>query len=152
MRVKIRLGRSVIKLSFKNHYIYPVVVEKTESNLSIYFPDFPGTAITATDIIEGITRAKELLAFRAIELEEINEPIPNPSNPEQIELFDANDRIVFVEVYMPPYRDDAANKAVTKNCTIPRWLRDAGDAAKLNYSLILQNGLKEALGIKPNEK
>jgi len=66
---------------------------------------------------------------------------------ESIELEDASDKIVFVEVYLPPYRDEAANKSVTKNCTLPKWLRDAGDEAGLNYSLILQNGLKEALGI-----
>lgn len=129
------------------NYVYPVVVEKTNANLSMYFPDFPGTAITSENLIEGLARAKKVLAARAIELEEIGEPLPAPSALEDIELFDARDRIVFVEVFMPPYRDDAANKAVTKNCTLPKWLRDAGDRAGVNYSLILQNGVKEALGI-----
>ncbi len=132
----------------KSHYVYPVVVERAEANLSMYFPDFPGTAITAVELTEGLSRAKELLAFRAQELEESGQPLPSPSEPDQIELFDVSDRIVFVEVYMPPYRDAMANKAVTKNCTIPKWLRDAGDAAGLNYSLLLQNALKEALGIQ----
>lgn len=134
-----------------NHYMYPVVVEKTETNLSMYFPDFPGTAITSDDLIEGLARAKELLAARAIELEESGRSMPAPSAPEDIELFDPSDRIVFVEIFMPPYRDDAANKSVTKNCTLPKWLRDAGDRAGVNYSMILQSGLKEALGIQKHE-
>lgn len=131
----------------KNHYVYPVVVERTETNLSMYFPDFPGTAVTAAELTEGLSRAKELLAARAMELEDNGQPLPSPSEPEQIDLEDPSDRIVFLEVYMPPYRDAAANKAVTKNCTLPKWLRDAADDAGLNFSQILQSGLKEALGI-----
>lgn len=131
----------------KTHYVYPIVVERTETNLSMYFPDFPGTAVTAVELTEGLGRAKELLAFRAQELEEAGHPLPVPSELEQIELEDKSDRIVFVEVYMPPYRDAAANKAVTKNCTLPKWLRDAADDAGLNFSQVLQSGLKDALGI-----
>lgn len=129
-------------------YIYPLVVERTGTNLSMYFPDFPGTAVTGNKLTDGLARAKELLAFRAQELEEAGAGLPSPSEPDQITLEDPTDRIVLVEVFMPPYRDAAANKAVTKNCTIPKWLRDAGDAAGVNYSLILQNGLKEALGLE----
>lgn len=132
----------------KSHYVYPVVVERTDTNLSMYFPDFPGTAVTAVELTEGLSRAKELLAARALELEEAGQSLPAPSEPEQIELEDRSDRIVFVEVFMPPYRDAAENKAVTKNCTLPKWLRDAADEAGLNFSQILQSGLKEALGIE----
>ncbi|WP_410769565.1 type II toxin-antitoxin system HicB family antitoxin [Fontibacillus sp. BL9] len=134
----------------KTHYVYPLVVEHTDTNLSMYFPDFPGTAVTAVKLVEGIPRAKELLAARAIELEEAGRELPEPSEPDQIELEDVSDRIVFIDVFMPPYRDAAANKAVTKNCTLPKWLRDAADEAGLNSSQILQSGLKEALGIDGN--
>lgn len=113
----------------------------------MYFPDFPGTAVTATELTEGLSRAKSLLAACALEMEENYKQLPSASEPEQIELEDATDRIVFIEVFMPPFRDAAANKAVTKNCTIPKWLRDAADDAGLNYSQILQSGIKEALGI-----
>lgn len=137
----------------KTHYIYPLVVEKTDSNLSMYFPDFPGTAVSSVELVDGLIRAKEMLASRIADLEEQGEILPLPSEPGSIELFDANDRIVFVEVFMPPYRNASANKAVTKNCTLPKWLRDAGDQAGVNYSLILQNGLKEALGItRPEDR
>lgn len=88
----------------------------------------------------------------ALEKEEHDQPLPVPSAPENIVLLDANDRIVFVEVYMPPFRNEAANKAVTKNCTLPKWLRDAGEEAGLNFSQLLQSSIKEALGIKSIEK
>lgn len=139
-------------MSYPNHFVYPVVAEVAESNYSMYFPDFPGTAITAEDILTGVREAKEILAFRILELEEKDLPIPAPSSPEKIELFDATDRIIFVDVYMPPYRNEAANKAVTKNCTLPRWLRDAAEDAGLNFSQILQASLKDALGLEQNDK
>jgi len=129
-------------------YIYPLVVEKGEDGgLGLYFPDFPGTAVLADDITTAIKQAKELLIARIIELEEQGLPLPAPSEAHDIEDLEPTDRVVFVDVYMPPYRDEAAQRSVTKNCTLPKWLRDAGDRAGLNYSLILQKGLKEALGI-----
>ncbi|WP_083205451.1 type II toxin-antitoxin system HicB family antitoxin [Bacillus sp. FJAT-27264] len=131
----------------KSHYVYPLVVERTETNLSMYFPDFPGTAVTAVELTEGLARARELLAFRTLEMEEQGLELPAPSEPDQIQLEDSSDRIVFVEVFMPPFRDASANKAVTKNCTLPKWLRDAADEAGLNFSQVLQSGLKEALRI-----
>ncbi|WP_139995488.1 hypothetical protein [Paenibacillus paridis] len=62
------------------------------------------------------------------------------------------DRIVFVDIFDPPYREEAANKAVTNNCTMPKWLKEAGEDAGLNFSRILQRGIKEALGIETNRK
>jgi len=136
-----------------NHLIYPVVAEKAEDGgIGMYFPDFPGTAILSIDIADGIRRAKEMLANLVLEKEEQGQQLPKPSDPENIELLDTSDRIVFVEVYMPPYRNEAANKAVTKNCTLPKWLRDAGEEAGLNFSQLLQTSIKEALGIKLAEK
>lgn len=131
----------------KNHYVYPLVVERTDTNLSMYFPDYPGTAVTAADLTEGLMRAKELLSFRVLELEESEQTLPEPSEPDQITLEDPSDRIVYVEVFMPPFRNVEANKSVTKNCTLPKWLRDAADEAGLNFSQVLQSGLKEALGL-----
>ena len=136
-----------------NHLIYPIVVEKSDDgSLGMYFPDFPGTAILSIDIADGIRKAKEMLVDLVLEKEEQDQQLPIPSAPENITLLAANDRIVFVEIYMPPYRNEAANKAVTKNCTLPKWLRDVGEEAGLNFSQLLQASIKDALGIKSIEK
>jgi predicted RNase H-like HicB family nuclease len=133
----------------KDRYIFPVVVEKSEDGgVGLYFPDVPGTAVLSSDIHAAITDAKSMLIDRIIEMEHNNMVIPVPSDPDDIELNDASDRIVFVEVFLPPYRDAAANKSVTVNCTVPQWLRDAGKDADLNFSQLLQNSVKDALGIK----
>ncbi|MEV2520416.1 type II toxin-antitoxin system HicB family antitoxin, partial [Paenibacillus larvae] len=99
----------------------------------------------------GIKEAKSMLIDRLIEMEDKNLDIPKPSEPEDIELNDESDRIVFVEVFLPPFRDEAANRAVNKNCTLPAWLRDAAEDACLNFSQHLQTSLKKALGIKHDD-
>lgn len=140
-------------MDYQNHFIFPIVAEKADDGgFGMYFPDFPGTAILTDNLISGIKEAKEMLAFRITELEEQSIAIPVPSAPESIELFKASDRVVFIDVYMPPFRNEAAEKSVTKNCTLPRWLRDAGEEAGLNFSQLLQTSIKEALDLNQHEK
>lgn len=132
-----------------NTFIFPAVVEKADDGgVGLYFPDVPGTAVLAPNIQTAVKDAKNMLIDCILEMEHNNMAIPVPSDPDDIELNDASDRIVFVEVFLPPYRDAAANKSVTVNCTVPQWLRDAGKDAELNFSQLLQNSVKEALGIK----
>jgi predicted RNase H-like HicB family nuclease len=134
-----------------NNFIYPVVVEKaSDGGYGLYFPDFPGTGIVTDDVVDGVRKAKEMLISRILELEERGWQPPSPSEPDVIDNLDPSDRIVFVDVFLPPYREEAANKAVTKNCTMPKWLKETGEDAGLNFSQLLQSAIKEALGIKSN--
>lgn len=129
-------------------YIYPIVAEQGEDGgIGMYFPDFPGSAVLADDIQTAIKDAKNMLINLMLEIEDKGDTPPTPSTPNKIALEDPSDKIVFIDVYMPPFRDEAANKAVTKNCTLPKWLREAADEAGLNFSQVLQNGLKDALGL-----
>ncbi|WP_124728821.1 type II toxin-antitoxin system HicB family antitoxin [Staphylospora marina] len=132
----------------KNHYVYPVVFEQAENNVSFYFPDFPGTAGSDKNIVKGIDRARDLLGHEIARYERQGKELPTPSDPKDIELYDSTDRIVFIDVWVPPYRDAEANKAVKKTVTLPKWLNDAGDAAGLNFSQLLQTAVKQALGIQ----
>ncbi|QVQ56178.1 antitoxin [Paenibacillus phage Pd_22F] len=127
------------------NYIYPVVVEETPTGVSMYFPDFPGTAVTAPSVVTGIKDAKAMLIHRIEELHDNNDSVPEPSEIDAIELEAPNDCIIYVEVFVIPPADD---KTVTKNCTLPKWLRDAGEEANLNFSQLLQQSVREALGIE----
>ncbi|GAC43919.1 type II toxin-antitoxin system HicB family antitoxin [Paenibacillus popilliae] len=127
------------------NYIYPVVAEQTPTGVSMYFPDFPGTAIAAPSVVSGIKDAKVMLINRIEELNDNNESVPEPSEIDAIQIEEPGDRIIYVEVFVIPPADD---KTVTKNCTLPKWLRDAGEEASLNFSQLLQQSVREALGIE----
>jgi len=48
--------------------------------------------------------------------------------------------------------EEIENKSIKKTLTIPKWLNDAGEAEKLNFSQLLPFAIKERLGIKRGAK
>ncbi|GAB1399112.1 hypothetical protein MASR1M66_05640 [Aminivibrio sp.] len=48
---------------------------------------------------------------------------------------------------MDVLRRKSAEKAVSKNVTLPRWLNEMAMEHKINFSSTLQEALKEKLGV-----
>ncbi|SFJ85415.1 type II toxin-antitoxin system HicB family antitoxin [Thermoflavimicrobium dichotomicum] len=94
-----------MKCELPSSYVFPAVVEQAENNVSMYFPDLPGMA-TAPDLKTGIKDARDLLGFRLAEMEANGEEIPEPSDVKNIQLLNPSDQIIYVDVWMIPYRDD----------------------------------------------
>lgn len=90
--------------------------------------------------------AKEALALHLHWLEEDSYPIPEPSPVNKLKA-EPNQVVVLVEVWMPPFRDEMKHRAVKKTLTIPKWLDDLAREHNVNFSHLLQNALKEYLGI-----
>lgn len=49
---------------------------------------------------------------------------------------------------MPLIRNELANKAIKKALTIPKWLNDAAEEKKINFSQVLQTALKDYLSFE----
>jgi predicted RNase H-like HicB family nuclease len=130
----------------KDWYRYPAIFEYDEDGISVSFPDLPGCFSCGDTEEEAVKMAKEALALHLYGLEQDKEDIPFPSNFQDIK-HDPKQVVVLVEVFMPPFRSNIENKAVKKTLTIPKWLDDLAQEHKVNYSHILQNALKEHLGI-----
>lgn len=77
--------------------------------------------------------AKECLALHLYGMEQDREEIPEPTRALDLRL-DANESAVLIDVWMPPFRDYMADKAVKKTLTIPKWLNDAAEEANVNFS------------------
>lgn len=60
---------------------------------------------------------------------------------------DQNETIFLIDVWMPLLRDKESNKAIKKTLTIPKWLNDLAMQKGINFSHVLQVGLKSAIGI-----
>ena len=73
------------------------------------------------------------------------EAIPAPT-PVQDLSPEAGAAVALIEVFMPPVRDRINNRVVKKTLTIPAWLNREAEAAHVNFSQILQEGLKRYLG------
>jgi len=52
-----------------------------------------------------------------------------------------------IDIDMTAYRRHKSSKAVKKTLSIPSWLNEEAEAHNVNFSAILQEALKEHLGI-----
>lgn len=130
----------------KDRYIYPAVFSFETDGIAIEFPDLPGCLPCAQTEEEAFKHAKEALELHLFGMEEDGEEIPEPSKVSEINL-ENNQAVVLIEAWMIPLRDKMATKSVNKMVTIPKWLIEAADRKDVNYSQILQQSLKDYLGV-----
>ena len=131
----------------KDTYVFPAIIgkEQNEKEYSVYFPDLD-VATSGVDEIDAYSSAKELLGLTLYDLELDKKKIPKASNIEKIKL-NKNERTTLVDVYMPSIRMAENNKSVNRTVTLPAWLNSLALSKHFNFSLTLQEALKEKLGI-----
>ena len=130
---------------YPDTYAFPAFFYYDEDGISIEFPDLPGCLPCAQSTEEAFHNAKEALGLHLYGMEQDGEPIPEPSavtelHPEEGAV------LTMIDVFMPVVRDRINNRVVKKTLTIPAWLNREAEAANVNFSLVLQEGLKQYLG------
>lgn len=130
----------------QDRYIYPAILNYADDGISVSFPDLPGCLTCAHDTETAIARAKEALGLYLYDSEQCGEDIPQPSDISILEL-GTGDIPALVDVFMPSIRDRVNNKTVKKTLTIPAWLNREAEAANVNFSQILQDGLRRYLSV-----
>ena len=135
-----------------DRYIFPAVFEKGDvKGYFINFPDLPGCITEGDTLEEALKMAKDALELHLYNMEEDKEEIPTPTAPENINITEEGSFLSLVEAWMTLVRDEMQNKAVKKTLTIPKWLNDIAESKKVNFSHILQTGLKNYLGIEEHK-
>ena len=134
----------------KNRYIFPAIFDFAEDGISVEFPDLLG-CLTCGDTQEEAWRmAKEAMALHLYGMEEENLPIPEPSPISNIKT-KRNQVIVLIEAFMPGFRREMEQQSMKKTLTIPKWLNKMAEDENVNFSQILQDALKQRLGINEHE-
>jgi len=134
------------KINKNDRYIYPAIFDYADDGISIEFPDLPGCITCGDDDEDALRMAKEAMALHLYGMEQDGDAIPEPTKIKNIKV-EPNQVVVLVEVWMPPFRDEMEQKAVKKTLTIPKWLDDLALEHKVNFSHILQDALKQYLGV-----
>lgn len=135
-----------------DRYIFPAIFESDgNGGYTVTFPDLPGCITEGDTLDEALYMARDALELYIYNLEEDNKTIPIPTAPEKIKVPEGA-FVNLIEVYMPPVRDEMANKSVNKTVTLPRWLNEAAEKANINFSQVLQYALKEQLKITDKYK
>lgn len=134
----------------KENYTYPVVLKSEGNKVIISFPDFPDHMTEAETEDKAIFAAQEVLALCIYDNEEKGISNPVPSNSIGITQ-DSNTKLVFVNIWMPYYRQIQKIVYVKKTLSIPQWLDNMAKAKNVNFSAILVKGLKSELGLSDDK-
>ena len=128
-------------------YVYPAVfTEEKEGGYSVYFPDLEGCYTCGDDLKDALFMAEDVLAFTLYDYEKEKRDIPEPSKAGGLSIAE-NEFVNFIRCDTLEYHKRNNGKAVKKTLSIPEYLNEAAVAANLNFSQILQDGIKARLGM-----
>ena len=130
----------------KDKYVYPAIFTYDDDGINIEFPDIEGCFSCADTDEEALYMAEDVLGLCLLVLEEDNEKIPEPSDLKDIKV-EENQKTSLVSVWMPTVRKAINNKPIKKTLTIPQWLDVMAREKDINFSYILQEGLKKELNL-----
>ena len=123
---------------------YPVILTPTDMGYMVYAPDFDINTEGA-DIADALEMASDAIGLCGIARQDMGQEIPaaSASLPE----CGAGEMAAFAVVDFDAYRRANDMRTVRKNVTLPGRLNDLAEKAGLNFSRVLQDALKERLGV-----
>lgn len=131
----------------KNIYLYPAVITVMAKNdYNVSFPDFQEIITYGETLEEAYIMAEDALKLCLFDLYQDKVIIPEATKIQNIKL-DKNQVLMFVKVNLKDIIKEYDNKAIKKTLTIPSWLNKQAEEAHLNFSHVLQEGLKRQLNI-----
>jgi len=130
-------------------YVFPAVFTPEDGKMLVSVPDLPGCHTFGDDLAEAVEMAQDAAETWLWDAENQKEPIPPASPPEAaMQGYEAVGAFVnLIVADTDAYRRQVDNRAVKKTLSIPAWLNDQAIKANAPFSQILQQGLKEYLGI-----
>ena len=123
----------------KNLVTYGAIFTKEEEGYSIDIPDIKN-AFTCSDTIEdGIEAAQEVIGLMLYSYND--KPYPKMTIIDKDKL-EKNQEVIYINVFLP--YQFAKTKEVYKNkmLTVPTWLEVLAKQKNINFSRVLQEGLK----------
>ena len=126
--------------------VYPVILHpEVEGGFSVSVPDLKIGTQGGT-IAESIDMARDAIGLWGICEQDEGRVIPEPSGltPEHEE----GELVTLVDIDFDAYRRAHDMRTIRKNVTIPSYLNDLAERAGVNFSQVLQDGLKQRLGVQ----
>jgi predicted RNase H-like HicB family nuclease len=137
----------------KDVYHFWAAIHYSNEGVSVRFPDLPGCNTYGDTAEQAHIEAREALGGFLCIMEQEEDIVPEPSSLDVIiRQLDEGEAACDVQVYMPTIREAMDSKAVKKTLTVPKWLNDESERHNLNFSQILQDGLKRSLGALTDKK
>ncbi len=123
--------------------LYPM--EDNEDGYTVVIPDLPGAITEGYSLEEALEMAVDCASGWILTSIEDGEDIPKPSKIKNVVLEDKKGFITYIIIDIDEYARLHGNKAVKKTVTLPNYLNTLAEKENINFSQVLQEGLKERL-------
>lgn len=125
--------------------VYPIIMTPAEEGgYVVYVPDLDINTEGET-VAECMYMARDAISLVGIVLEDEGKTVPAPSK--ELPAHQEGELVSFVDVDFDAYRRAQDTRCVRKSVTIPGYLNDLAEKARINFSQVLQEGLKARLGV-----
>lgn len=133
------------------HYYYPAIVHaEIEGGFWAEFPGMPGCLTQGRDTEELMYMVTDAVGLY-LEDNIANDTMPEPVSIEDLVIekgeYDKYACAMLIDFQPEEYLRRIGEKSVKKTLTIPSWLNELAYRRGLNFSQILQEGLKLHLGL-----
>ena len=129
-------------------YVYTAIfTPESDWGFSVQILDLPGCITCGDTIADAIEMAEDASAMWLCDAEDKHEAIPQASKLADVKC-NKDSFLNLIVADTAKYRRENDNRAVKKTLSIPSWLNVQGEKAGVNFSQILQDGLKSHLGLE----
>ena len=129
-------------------YVYTAVFTPVdEGGFSVAIPDLLGCITGGADLAEALEMVEDAGAMWLWDAENSKEAAPAARPIEEVPASAAQIKSL-VLLDTDAYRRAKDSRAVKKTLTVPSWLNAEAERAGVNFSQVLQEGLKSHLGIE----
>lgn len=124
---------------------YPIILTPADNGFVVYVPDL-GINTEGADIADSIEMASDAISLWGISEQDMGREIPAPSPT--LPACGKDEIATFALVDFEAYRRANDMRTVRKNVTLPNYLNELAVKAGVNFSQVLQEGLKQRLGVQ----
>lgn len=124
---------------------YPIVLTPADCGYMVYVPDL-GINTEGNSIADAIDMAADAIGLWGITMQDMGREIPPASVA--LPACAPGEKSAYAVVDFDAYRRTNDMRTVRKNVTLPSYLNDMAEKAGVNFSQVLQDGLKQRLGVQ----
>ena len=125
-------------------YVYPVILSPDDGKIGATVPDLKGCHTFGDDTADALIMVKDAIEMWLCHME--NEELPIPPASKTLPV-NENETLTLVVADTDEWRKSTDTRSVKKTLSIPSWLNTQAEKANAPFSQILQQGLKEYLGV-----
>lgn len=136
----------------KDNYTFPVVFDYSDDEwIQIIFPCFDYQCTEVDKGEDPVAEAQDWLALNIVDCEQTKTGVPSEQLPDDFVL-EQNQRLVYVNIWMPFHRSSIKVTYTKKTLTIPTWLDILAKQNNVNFSELLTQALKKKLNLQDETK